>query len=305
MNKNVKKNRKVILRQGQSPGDILTFTRCVADLKRAYPDWSIDVRTPCMEIFENNPNITHLDDNDKDVEIFDISYDEINNCGWVQEHWTKAYHHDVEKKLGVKFEQTSILPELWIGDIEKTWINQVECEFGWKGPFWVGNFGMKQDNELKKYHRWQEVVDIFNERFKGKVKMVSVGHKDHIHPKLNGVLDLVGKTDIRQLIRLIYNAHGTVGPLSFQFVISAALKQPSVCVAGGKEDVRWHLYPHIKHIYSNGSLPCCEWGGCWLGGKLGECRNMLNGVPRCFAIIEPYMIVDAIESYYKGGKLSF
>ena len=35
----LKKSRKIILRQGQSPGDILTFTRALADLKESYPDY--------------------------------------------------------------------------------------------------------------------------------------------------------------------------------------------------------------------------------------------------------------------------
>ena len=300
-----KKIRKIILRQGQSPGDILTFTRAVGDLKESYPDYQIDVRNPCSEIWENNPRLTPLKEDDPDVEIYTIGYDEIHECGWRQEHWTEAFRHDIEKKVGVPIKKTGILPELWISDLEKSWYNQVHCEFEWDGPFWILNAGRKQDNELKEYHRWQEVVDLFNNYFQDKVKLVQIGHSSHVHPKLKGVLDLVGKTDLRQLIRLGFHAHGSVGPLSFQFVMSAALKQAAVVVCGGKEDVRWHLYPHIKHLYSNGSLNCCEWGGCWKGGGIGKCLDLINGVPRCFSLIEPYMIVDAITSYYKGGKLKY
>jgi ADP-heptose:LPS heptosyltransferase len=293
--------RKVILRNGQSPGDILTMTRAVADLKESHPDFEIDVRTPCGAIWENNPHLTPLKDDE--AEIFDIGYDEINDCGWKQEHWTDAWRHDIEKKLKVKIKKTGIVPELWISDQEKSWYNQVHCDFNDDSPYWVINAGRKQDNELKMYHRWQEVADVFNDYFKGKVKLVQIGQDEHLHPPLKGVLDLRGKTDLRQLIRLAYNAQGSVGPLSLQFVLSAALKQPAVVVAGGKEDVRWHLYPHIKYIYSNGSLPCCEWGGCWLGGEKGNCKNLVDGVPKCFQIIEPYQIFDAIKSYYIGGRL--
>jgi len=297
--------RKVILRNGQSPGDILSMTRAIADLKKTYPDYQIDVRTPAMEIFENNPNITKLDEKEEGVEVFNISYDEVNDCHWRQGHWSDAFRHDIEKKLGVEINKTGIYPELWISDLEKTWINQVECEFGWKGKFILINAGRKQDNELKAYHRWQEVVDILNEYFQGRVKIVQIGHQSHIHPELKGVYSLVGKTDLRQLIRLAYCSQGSIGPLSFQFVMSAALKQPAVVVAGGKEDVRWHLYPHIKHIYSNGSLRCCLDGGCWLGGSMGNCKDLVNGVPRCFDIIEPSTIAEAFISYYKGGRLTF
>jgi ADP-heptose:LPS heptosyltransferase len=295
--------RKVILKQTQSPGDILTFTRAVADLKQSFPDWEIDVRSPCPAIWENNPNLTPLDEDDKGVEVFTIGYPEINECGWRQEHWTDAFRHEVEKQLGVSIKKTSITPQLWISEEERSWYNQVHCEFNWDGPYWIINAGSKQDNELKQYHRWQEVADLFNKHFKGKVKLVQIGSDAHNHKPLNGVLDLVGKTDTRQLIRLCHCSSGVIGPLSFQFVIGAALSLPNVVLAAGKEDVRWHLYPSAQYIYANGCLNCCSWGGCWLGGGLGKCKDLVNGVPRCFSIITPQHIFDRVKMYYDGGIL--
>ncbi|MCK4307114.1 ADP-heptose--LPS heptosyltransferase [candidate division WOR-3 bacterium] len=297
------KKRKIILRQGQSPGDILTFTRVVGDLKESYPNYQIDVRTPCAEIWENNPRLTPLKEEDKEVEIFTIGYDEINQSGWEGLHFSDAFRHDVEKRLGIPIKKTGIRPELFISEEERSWWNQVHCEFKWDGPFWILNAGRKPDNELKQYHRWQEVVDLFNERFQNRVKLVQVGHKDHIHPKLKGVLNLVGKTDTRQFIRLMYWAHGSVGPISFQMVLSAAFEQPSVCIAGGKEGVRWHVYPHMRWLDTNGCIDCCKWDGCWLGGEGKKCKHLIDKVPLCFRLISPEQIVDAIEMYYKGGAL--
>jgi ADP-heptose:LPS heptosyltransferase len=299
--------RSVILHQGQSPGDILTFTNTVADLKESYPNWLIDVRSPCPEIWENNPRLTPLKDDEG--EHFTIGYDEINECGWRQEHWTDAFRHDAEKKLGVPIKKTKISPELWISDLEKSWFNQVHCDLGWDGPYWILNAGHKDDSEMKQYHRWQEVVDILNKFFKGKVKIVQIGHQDHHHPKLTGTLSLIGRTDLRQLIRLGFNAAGSIGPLSFQSVMSAAFKQPGVVVCGSREDARWHLYAHMRYIYNNGcvkaySPPDNHWGGAWEGGRMENCRDLVNGVPRDMAIIEPYMISDAVKMYYKGGLLT-
>jgi ADP-heptose:LPS heptosyltransferase len=295
--------RKIILRNGQSPGDLLTMSRPIADLKETYPNWEIDVRTPAGEIWENNPHLTHLKEEDSGVELFDVAYDEINISGWNGLHFSDAFRHDIEKKLGVKIKKTGIRPELWISDEEKSWFNQVHCEFGWDGPYWILNAGRKPDNELKQYHRWQEVVDLLNEFWQGKVKIVQIGHQDHIHPPLKGVLNLVGKSNLRELIRLGYWAEGSIGPLSFQFVMSAAYEQPSVCVAGGKEGVRWHLYPHIQYIYTNGTMDCCAWDGCWLGGEKGKCKHLIDGVPQCFRMIEPFTIAEAVKMYYKGGRL--
>lgn len=297
------KARKIILSQRQSPGDILTMSRAVADLKNTYPEFEVDVESPCPELWENNPHLTRLDRGDPEVERYEIVYDEINRSGWSGEHFTDAFRHDIEKKLGLQIVKTGIRPELWVSDEEKHWINQVETEFGWAGAFWLVNAGYKPDNELKVYHRWQEVVDLFNRRFAGSVRLVQIGHKDHRHPELKGVYNLVGRTDLRQLIRLGWWAHGTMGPLSFQFVMSAAFEQPHVVVAGGKEGVRWHVYPHGRYIHTNGALKCCQWDGCWKGGKKTNCVDLFCGVPRCFALIEPEWIVDAAELYYRGGML--
>jgi ADP-heptose:LPS heptosyltransferase len=297
------KKRKIILKQKQSPGDILTFTRAFTDFKLSYPDWDIDVRTPCPEIFENCPHLTHLNENNPEIEIYEIGYPDINISGWNGLHYTDAFKNDIENQIGVKIKKTGFKPILWISDEEKGWINQVEVEFGWKGPFWILNAGNKYDNELKKYHRWQEVVNILNTYFEGKVKIIQIGHKKHEHEILDGVFNLVGKTDLRQLIRLAYWSEGLIGPLSLQFVLAAALEKPGVVIAGGKEGVNWHIYPHIRHICVNGSIDCCKWDGCWLGGGKGKCKNLVNNTPKCFKMIKPYMIVDAIKMYYEGGIL--
>lgn len=296
--------RKIILHQRQSPGDILTMSRAVGDLKESYPDYQIDVRSPCPEVWEHNPRLTPLNDNDPEVEKFDITYDEIHESGWRGLHFSDAFRHDIEKKLGVQIKKTGIKPELWLSPEEQGWINQVETQFGWTGGFWLINAGRKQDNELKYYHRWQEVADLFNEYFGGSIRLVQIGHDEHLHPKLDGVYSLVGQTDLRQLIRLGWWAHGTIGPLSFQFVMSAAFEQPHVVLAAGKEGVRWHLYPHGRYIYTNGALKCCSWDGCWKGGTKGQCPDLVYGVPHCFVLIEPYMIVDAVKMYYQGGRLN-
>ena len=161
-------SRKIILRQTQSPGDVLTFTRVVADLVQSYPEYMVDVRTPCPEIWENCPYLTPL--KEKEAEVFTVEYGRngngIHHSSWTGEHWTDAYRHDVEEQLGIKIQKTAYFPELWLSHEEQHWINQVETEFGWAGPFWLLNAGRKPDNELKQYHRWQEFVTLFNDYFR-------------------------------------------------------------------------------------------------------------------------------------------
>ena len=54
--------------------------------------------------------------------------------------------------------------------------------------------------------RWQQVVD----HFRGKILFVQVGDTSHNHRPLRGVLDLRGKTDLRQLVRLVHHADGVL-----------------------------------------------------------------------------------------------
>jgi hypothetical protein len=66
------RKRKVILRNSLSPGDIVMLTAAVRDLHLSNPNQFItDVRTPCPALWENNPYITPLKDNDRYAEKID------------------------------------------------------------------------------------------------------------------------------------------------------------------------------------------------------------------------------------------
>ena len=129
-------------------------------------------------------------------------------------------------------------------------------------------------------------------------------HPAHRHPNLKGVYSLVGKTDLRQLIRLTYHAEGTVGPISQQMVMAAAFQKPAVVIAGGKEPPLWQMYPNHRYLYTNGALECCAYDGCWKS-VYKDCVNRVSGFPRCFVLIRPEDVARAIELYYLGGMLKY
>ncbi len=317
--------RRVLLKQTQSPGDIATFTRPAYDLKRSHPDWEIGIESPCAAIFVHNPYTTELSENDPTVEVYEIRYDEINKSGWSGEHFSDAFRHDIEKKLNsdpvmvakwgeTVIPKTGILPEIFISDDEKGWYHQIHCTYFWDGQFWLLNAGRKWDNVLKQYHRWQAVVDILNDYWQGKVRIIQVGHRGvvgqpHYHPDLKGVFNLIGQTDLRQLIRLAYHSTGLLGPISLQFVLGAAFEKPTVVCAGGKEGTRWHIYNHVRWVTKVGCLPCAKSDGCWKGGKKGECTKLVKPadvdeeVPLCFEMTSPQELADRVIDYYEGGRL--
>ena len=66
----------------------------------------------------------------------------------------------------------------------------------------------------------KKVVD----HFKGKIVFVQCGERSHFHPPLKGTVNLVGKTDMRQYVRLMYHAIGCVSPVTFGMHLCAAVE---------------------------------------------------------------------------------
>ena len=320
------KARKVIFRNHQSPGDILMLTAAVRDLKLSHPDILIDVRTSAGEIWENNPHLTPLNEKDKDVEIYEVSYPLIHNSNEGQYHFIHGFRYDIEEKLKVKIKPTLFKGEIFLSEQEKSWISQVE-EKGIKKDFWIIMAGGKYDYTCKWWNPdfYQEVVN----HFKGKITFVQCGEEKHWHPKLKGAVNLIGKTDLRQFIRLIYHSSGVVCPITFAMHASVAIEskrgfknRPCVVIAGGREPSQWEKYPHHRFLETNGALDCCNNGGCWKS----RCQKVEDGdskddknlciypvklknrklsIPKCMDMIKPQDVIRAIEMYYEGGVLKY
>lgn len=291
--------KKLILSNPLSPGDILMSTSAVRDLHKAWPgEYLTDVRCPAMDIWKNNPYITHIDDGDPEARKIRVNYSDINNSGWSGRPFAAAHTKDLAAELGIEIPYTSLRPDIFLTQDEILWPSPVVVHHGYEGKYWIINAGVKNDYTLKYYHRYQEVVDMLA----GKIQFVQVGQLEHNHPQLKGVLDLRGKTSLRDLFRLSYHAEGALCAVSLQMVVMMALDKPCVVVAGGREGVRWQLFPPHRYLYTNGALTCCRFDGCWKS-KLADCVNQKDGVPLCMDLITPEMIVQAIDMYYKGGRL--
>jgi hypothetical protein len=178
------------------------------------------------------------------------------------------------------------------------WPSPVTVEYGYEGPYWIINAGIKNDYTLKYYPYYQEVINLL----KSRVQFVQVGQLEHDHPALENVIDMRGKTDLRKLFRLSYHAEGSVNCVSLQMVIMSAFEKPCVVVAGGREGVRWQIYPDHRYLYTNGALDCARYDGCWKS-KRKECVNLVDDIPLCMKLIRPEDVVRAVELYYDGGRL--
>ncbi len=321
-----KKVRKILLDNFQSPGDILMLTPVVRDLKLSCPNIEIGIHTSCKEIWENNPYITKLDKKDKGVEVIKVEYPLVHTSNEGQHHFIHGFRYFLEDKLGVKINPTKFKGDIHISDLEKGWIGQIE-EMGIKDKFWIVMAGGKYDFTAKWWSSeyYQNVVD----HFKGKITFVQCGESHHYHPKLSNVIDLIGKTDLRQFIRLIYHSVGVLSPVTFAMHAAAAveskhglLNRPCVVIAGGREPSQWEKYPNHRFLETNGCIDCCDNGGCWKSRchKVGDGDKKDNDeelclypvrqadgifIPKCMDMIKPQDVIRAIEMYYEGGVLEY
>ena len=163
------------------------------------------------------------------------------------------------------------------------------------------------------------------DHFRGRIQFVQVGEAGHHHPALDGVIDLRGQTDLRQLVRLVYHAQGVISPVSLLMHLAAAVEsppghpasRPCVVIAGGREPPHFTAYPHHQYIHTIGALRCCDQGGCWKSRTLpigdgdskdepGElCVDVVGHLPRCMHMITADEVIRRISLYFDGGAIDY
>ena len=304
--------RRIILKTQLSPGDLCTLTAAIESLHWSYPgQFLTDVRTTCDAIFQHNPHVTPLPDHK--AQTIEMHYtDLVSCCDRVPNPFLRGYCQDLGKNLGIALELQTSRPHLYVSEQEKT-TRPIFGGVELPEDYWLVSAGVKSDFTLKQWpvEYYQEVID----HFRRKVQFVEVGAAEHDHPKLNGVLDLVGRTDARQLICLAYHAVGGLGPITFLQHLCAAFEKPYVALLGGREPVSWVQYPLQTTLHTLGKLPCCRTKSCWRSRvvRLGDgseqdgslCEwpvlDMQKPVGKCMAIIKPVEVIRAIEACYEGG----
>ena len=316
--------RKLILRNFQSPGDIVMLTAAVRDLHRCYPErFLTDVRTSCPALWENNPHLVPLNEDDPDVEVVDCHYPLIHQSNQTPYHFLHGFIHYLNEQLGLRIEPGAFKGDIHISDGEKEWFSRVQAAHGESTPFWMIDAGGKFDYTIKWWDpkRYQAVVD----HFRGRVEFVQIGESGHHHPALDGVVDMRGQTTLRQLVRLMYHAQGVVTPISLPMHLAAAVdvkpgmpkNRPCVVVAGGREPPHWEAYPHHQFIHTVGALRCCDNGGCWKSRTvpLGDgdykdgpdelCVDVVGTLPRCMDMITAEEVIRRIQWYFDGGAIEY
>lgn len=316
--------KKLILRNFQSPGDIVMLTAAVRDLHAAYPGrFLTDVRTPCPALWENNPHLTALREQDADVELVNCHYPLIHRSNRAPYHFLHGFIEHLNDRLGLAIKPTLFRGDIHLSAREKSWISQIEEITRRRVPFWIVVAGGKRDFTIKWWDpsRYQRVID----HFAGRILFVQVGEGGHAHPPLRNVFDLRGRTDLRQLVRLVYHAQGVLCPVTLLMHLAAAVEAPAgtpknrpcVVVAGGREPPHWEAYPHHQFLHRAGALLCCDDGGCWksrvrpLGDRDANdrpdrlCVDVVGELPHCMDLVTAEDVIRAVELYFEGGAISY
>lgn len=314
--------RKLILRNFQSPGDIVMLSAAVRDLHACYPgQFLTDVRTSCPDIWENNPHITALEESAPGVTGIDCHYPLIHRSNQEPRHFLDGFVEYLNDELGLAIRVTAFKGDIHISEAEKAWFDRVHESTAGATPFWLFTSGGKRDYTIKWWsdERYQQVID----HFRGRIQFVQVGENHHHHPPLDGVIDLRGQTTLRGLIRLMHHADGAISAVSLLMHLAAAVEvrpgmpqnRPCVVVAGGREPPHFTAYPHHQFIHTVGALKCCDNGGCWksrtlaLGdGDVNDrpealCVDVVGRLPRCMDMITADEVIRRVELYYRGGAL--
>lgn len=257
---------RVFIKNNMSPGDILMLTAAVRDLKNTVSNIHIGVGTSFMDLWDNNPNIDWdvTEDNADQVIYADYPLYKKNNI--LPYHFIHGFRKNLEDALQFHIEQGEFRADVYLSEQEKdrSWVNTV---LGTASPYWIINAGSKRDFTIKQWDpmRYQEVVNLT----KGRITWVQIGHSDY-QPALKNVINMTGRTNIRQLCKLMYYASGVLTPVSFPMHLATmetpvpGSKRPCVVIAGGREPSQWEAYTTHKFLHNCGCYPCNREGGCWL-----------------------------------------
>src|SRR6478609_5731553 len=100
--------RKLLLKCGLSPGDIVMLTAAVRDLHRCYPGQFVtDVRTPCPQLWENNPYLSRIEDGDPGATRIDCHYPLIHRSNQAPYHFIHGFIEHLNGELGLRIQPTA------------------------------------------------------------------------------------------------------------------------------------------------------------------------------------------------------
>lgn len=330
--------KKFKLLHQRAPGDVLMLTALVRDIARAYPgQYGIDVLTSYGEIWQNNPYLLRsTPENAKEYHPLTMDYGKhmphhVTKAKGT--HFVGAFHQEFKFKTGIVVPLTE--PR---GDLHLTPADALPMAL--PSRYWVILAGGKTDFITKhwSYTGYQSVADVLQGMG---IPVVQAGGTSQsgkvkdLHMPLHGVVNLLGKTTLRQFMQVLANADGVICTITFAMHAAAALGKPCVVIAGGREEPWWEAYhrdnPNLgvsasklpvnhRDLHTVGQLVCRpEWAarGCWksyatpaqarAAESTSYCLRPVSTpgqvLPECMSKISTERVLESVLSYYYDGTL--
>ena len=300
----------------RAPGDVICMTAVVRELHRNHPGrFRTVVQTRFPELWQGNPYLT----TDADiVQPRRIDWDwREGSKGETNRHFSQCWRDALAERLGLPIPMASICGDLYLTEAEMQW--PADLLGDGPRPFGLINAGVRPECRTKGWgiQNYQAVVNHFGED----LEFVQIGNaSEHLHRQLEYTTDLLGRTGIRDLMRLMYWADFCVCPVTMLMHLSAAIPKqdgtirPCFVLVGGRESPTLSKYEGHEVFSTVGALDCCKSDGCWRqcfsddrSPDYLKCLHPVakaNGeqIGKCFDLIQPRRVTDAMEAHFKGRK---
>lgn len=288
------------LRSPFTLGDVVVLTAAVRDLQRAHPGaFRVSVQTGAPEVWAHNPHVCPASPADRVIDLRNVVLDRSGATG---RHYLHAYLDLINRRLGTRAEIRELKGDIHLSPEELRWHSDVWTLCGREIPFWVVSTGGKLDIPLKwwSHRRMQEVVDAL----RGRIQFVQVGSWGNEHPRLEGAIDLRGKTGVRDLIHLMHYADGVLCGVTSLMHLAAAVPtehggpRAAVILGGAREPASWEAYPGHEYLSTSKAVACAH---CWKA-RLTECLEPRGDLPLCLDLITADEVISRIEALAASGR---
>jgi ADP-heptose:LPS heptosyltransferase len=318
----------ILFQHGRAAGDIVVMTAAVRDLAVTYPGkYEIHVSTSCRSLWQENPHVfKNWGHPPADIPRHKLTYGAyIPRANRSSRHFITAFHQNLQERLSCEVPVLQPKGALYLDD----WHKQNPPM---NSRYWYFISGGKSDFTTKIWSatRWQQTINILRQ-FGLKFVQDGALHRGHRQPPIEGALSTVNKTNLRDMMWLIYHSDGVICGVTCAMHMAAALDKPCVVIAGGREHYWWEAYtnwnvkeqfgdkcapvnvPH-QFLHTQDLLDCCNGKGCWKNkvtpaepdkGR-SYCKHPVDDgygqiYPECMQLIEPAHVVEAVLSYYEGS----
>ncbi|MBC8495885.1 radical SAM protein [archaeon] len=244
--KNKKKATKEIIgvKTWGGIGDGLMTTPALKALKKANP--KAEIRILCndnhKDIFQRNPNINYLTTNPKDPKLKGVKLI-IANYGRLKPslNFEKSATEIIADLLEVKLKSKKF--KIFLTKTEENKAKKLLSKY--KSPIIVHANSKCSKNQIWFEDRWNKLVAMMPEH-----TFIQLGLEDE--PLIEGVVDLRGKTSVREAIAILKYSKCFVGVISFLAHATNAVNTKGVVLFGPSTPVVWgyknniNLYKHFK-----------------------------------------------------------